>query len=95
MSNPVGAIWGDKDHAVGWSVLANLLRPQKTLDMERPRGVMIIWLGPMEYYAIIGPLAIRPCRAGRKINYLVFPFHVASSESPPPHIADDFKVALL
>lgn len=91
LDDPDGFYWGDKNRPVNWSVLANLLRPQKTLAMARPRGVMIIQLGPEEYYAIIGPLAIRPSRVGHKINYLVFPYHIAPFDSP----CNDSIVALL
>ncbi len=80
LDDPESASWGNKGHPISWSVLANFLRPQKTLEMTRPRGVMIIRLGPKEYYAIIGPLAIRPWKAGRKINYLVFPYHPPSDD---------------
>lgn len=60
---------------VHWSVLAELLKLGKVLDLEGRCAikVLIMQVRPGEHYAIIGPLALDYVH-GQIIRYLVFPY---------------------
>lgn len=62
-------------YTVHWSVLSELLKLCRTLDLEERRAVkvLILRMGPAEHYAVIGPLDLEFVH-GVSIRYLVFPY---------------------